>query len=93
MKRSTRISLTAVASVVGFALVLLFVVPSGCNESGGAPSWERCTTIMGTPAVSVEDLGLDATLNVIPPLVAAVLVGFGFWRILGRSDRNDARRS
>lgn len=42
---------------------------------------------MGTPAFSVEDWGWDSTLNIVPPLLAAVLVGFLVWAILGRQKR------
>ena len=33
----------------------------------------------GTPAVSVEDLGLDNTFDILPPLLIGVLVGLVAW--------------
>lgn len=75
------------ASLLVFVGLVLFVFPSGCNDIEGVSSWERCTTPMGTPGFSVEDWGWDSTLNIVPPLLAAVLVGFLVWAILGRQKR------
>jgi len=85
MGRTARILITVVTSIVAFVTVLLFVVPSGCSDIGRVPSWERCTTLMETPAFSVEDWGWNASLNVLPPITAAVLVGFASWLLLRRS--------
>lgn len=93
MSRARRIVVSVVASLIVFVGLVLFVFPSGCNEGGGVSSWERCTTPMGTPAFSVEDWGWDATLNAVPPLVAAVLVGLLVWLILGRSETNSRQSS
>lgn len=51
----------------------------GCADVGGVSSWERCTSAMGTPAFSVEDWGLDSTLNILIPVVSGLLVGFVTW--------------
>jgi NhaP-type Na+/H+ or K+/H+ antiporter len=93
MDRFTRNLISVVASVLALVGSFLFVIPSGCNDVGGVPSWERCTTPMGTPAYSVEDLGLDATLNVLPPVLIAVFVGLLVWWLLGFSAAGDTRRS
>lgn len=84
MSRASRIGISVVASLLVFVGLVLFVFPSGCNDVGGVSSWDRCITPMGTPAFSVEDWGWDSTLNVVPPVVAAVLVGLLVWAILGR---------
>lgn len=89
MNRATRIGLTALLSVLAFGLVVVFVMPTGCGDLGGVPSWERCTTLLGTPAFSVEDLGLDNVFDIVPPLLAAVLAGVGSWHALGRLDQDD----
>ena len=88
MRRVTRIVVSVVASVLVFVGLVLFVFPSGCNDQGGVPSWERCTTPIGTPAFSVEDWGWDSSLNVIPPVVIAVLVGLVVrWMLRHRAAR------
>lgn len=89
MNRATRIGLTALLSVLGFALVVVFVMPTGCADVGGVPSWERCTTLLGTPAFSVEDLGLDNTFDIALPLLAAVVAGVVSWHALGSLERYD----
>jgi hypothetical protein len=88
MSRATRIAISITAAVFVVVGLVVFVFPSGCNDMGGVPSWERCITPVGTPAFSVEDWGWPATLNVIPPLAAGVLVGVLVWLVLGRSDSN-----
>lgn len=85
MERFTRKVVSVLASVFALVGSLLFIVPSGCNDVGGVPSWERCITPVGTPAFSVEDLGLDSSLNVLTPIIIAVLVGLVVWWLLGRS--------
>lgn len=88
MSQAARIRITIGASVLVFVGLVVFVFPSGCNDGGGVSSWERCTTPIGTPAFSVEDWGWDSTLNVVPPVVAAALVGFLVWVLLRRSEAN-----
>lgn len=75
-------ALAALATAAAF----LFLTPAGCNEVGGVPSWERCTTILGTPAFSVEDLGLDNTFDILPPLIIGVLVGVVAWMAMASND-------
>jgi NhaP-type Na+/H+ or K+/H+ antiporter len=84
MSRASRVGISVAASLLVFVGLVLFVFPSGCNDGGGVSSWDRCITPMGTPAFSVEDWGWDSTLNVVPPVVAAVLIGFLVCAILGR---------
>jgi hypothetical protein len=90
MSRARRIVVSVVASLLVFVGLVQFVFPSGCNDGGGVSSWERCTTPMGTPAFSVEDWGWDATLNVVPPVLAALLAGLMVWRSLGRDTRESS---
>ena len=71
--------------IAGFAAAIayfVFLTPSGCNEGGGTTSWERCTSLLGTPAFSVVDFGLDATLDVVPPVLIGLLVGLITWWLL-----------
>jgi hypothetical protein len=93
MGRTARILITVVASVLAFVAVVLFVFPSGCQDLGGVPSWERCTTYLGTPAFSVEDFGWGSELNIVVPLVATALVAVGTWWLLGRLGQNNRQRS
>ncbi|MGH9893638.1 MAG: hypothetical protein ACREA0_16955 [bacterium] len=92
MSRASHTRFSVVASLLVFIGLVLFVVPSGCNDGGGVSSWERCTTPMGTPAFSVEDWGWDAALNVVPPVVAALLVGLLVRLVLGRSRPSSRQR-
>jgi len=91
MDRPTR----TIASVTVGALAMvgwfLLLTPSGCNEEGGVSSWERCTSWLGTPAFSVEDFGLDNTLDVIAPLLVGLLVGLITWWLLGLTRRSKLR--
>lgn len=64
-----------VATIATFPLL----VPAGCNEEAGVPSWEQCTSFLGTPAFSVSDFGWDATLDAIQPLLVGLLVGLLVW--------------
>lgn len=83
MGRLARIIGSAVAGFVALVLTFLFLMPWGCNDVGGVPSWERCITYMDTPAFSVEDLGLTAGFNLLVPLLLAAVVGSVTWILLG----------
>lgn len=61
----------------------VFVFPSGCAEVEGMSSWERCTTLIGTPAFSLTDWGLDNQFDILIPLVVGVLAGGVTWWLLG----------
>lgn len=69
--------------VAAFIGSYVFVFPSGCTEGGGMSSWERCTTLIGTPAFSLTDWGLDNTFDIFIPLVVGVLAGGVTWWLLG----------
>ena len=82
MDRTTKISASVIAGVVAAIVYFLFLTPSSCSDIGGVPSWERCTSWLEMPAFSVEDFGLNATLNVIPPVLVGILVGLITWWLL-----------
>ena len=69
--------------VVAFAGGYMFLFPTGCAAVDGVPSWERCITVMGNPAFSLTDWGLDNTFDILIPLAAAVLAGAITWWLLG----------
>lgn len=71
---------------VGVLLFLgsvLLLFPWACDDDE-APSWERCTTYVGTPAWSVEDLGLDEKLNIVAPFLIGGVAGVTTWFVSGR---------
>ena len=75
----TRTVATVITGVMAAVVAFLFLVPSGCTDQGGVPSWERCTSFLGTPAFSVEDFGWDTTLNLVQPILIGLLVGLLVW--------------
>ena len=76
--------LTSVAiGVAAFIGGYVSVFPSGCTDEGGVSSWERCTSLIGTPAFSLTDWGLDNQLDILIPLVVGVLAGGITWWLLG----------
>lgn len=87
MDRVTRSVASVILAVLGFVAALLFLTPSGCNDVGGVPSWERCTSMMGLPAFSVEDLGLDPTFNILIPAISGLAVGLLTWWLTGLAGR------
>lgn len=95
MDRITRTIVSVIAGVAATVAYFLLVLPSGCNDVGGAPSWERCITVLGTPAFSVEDFGWDNNLEAVPLLLIGLLVGLGTWWALGAAtkDADDTGRS
>lgn len=75
-----------IAAFIG-SYILAF--PSGCADVGGVSSWERCTTVTGTPAFSLTDWGLDNKFDILIPLVLGILASGVVWWLLGL--RNSAR--
>jgi hypothetical protein len=65
--------------IIGFVALVgycLFLFPTGCADVDGMSSWERCTTVMDTPAFSVaEELGIANQFDIIVPLAVGVLAG------------------
>jgi NhaP-type Na+/H+ or K+/H+ antiporter len=87
MDRTIKALIAVAGGLVTVVVTFLFVTPAGCNEGGGLPSWERCITIMGTPAFSVSDLGLGNEFEILIPVLAGLLVGILTWAALGSSDQ------
>jgi hypothetical protein len=84
MSRARRIWLSVAAGFVGLILYGYVLFPYGCNDGGGMSSFERCITYLGTPAFSVQDLGWNNSLDVIPPILFGLIIGFATWWLLGR---------
>ena len=80
---------SVVIGVAAFIGLIVSVFPTGCGDAGGMPSWERCTTMMGTPAFSLTDWGLGNQFDILVPLIVGVLAGGVTWWLLGL--RNSAR--
>ncbi|MDE0161002.1 MAG: hypothetical protein OXL98_04635 [Acidimicrobiaceae bacterium] len=76
--------LRSMLSVAAGAVTLLSAVVAGCDDPEGVPSWERCDTWLGTPAVDWPGAPLLA-------LALSLGVGHLAWRLFGRvfSDRVD----
>lgn len=74
-----------IVGVVAFAAAYLFLFPQACADVEGMSSWERCTTLVGTPAFSLTDWGLDNLFDILMPLAAGVLAGGLSWWLLGRA--------
>jgi hypothetical protein len=81
MERRTRIIISVIAGVVATVGSFPFLVPAGCSEEAGVPSWEQCTSLLGTPVFSVADFGWDGTLDVIQPILVGFVVGLFVWWI------------
>ena len=92
MDRITRTVASVVTGLAATVAYYLFVLPSGCNDGGGVPSWERCITVMGTPAFSVEDFGWSNDLDGIPLILIGLVIGSITWWALGAGTK-DAGRS
>lgn len=87
MSRPKRVWLVVAALAVSFAGAFVFLMPWSCDDSEG-PSWERCRTVMGTPAFSVVDWGLSDQLDFLIPFVIALVVGMLTWGILRTINRS-----
>jgi hypothetical protein len=85
MDHLTRAIASVITGAVATVVAFLFLVPAGCNDVGGVPTWERCTSFLGTPAFSVEGFGWDNTLDVIQPVLVGLLVGLITWGLMGLS--------
>ena len=74
-----RLAFSLFAGVVTF----LGTMTLGCDDAGGVPSWERCTSWLGNPIL--EWPGGD--WNLVFPIVLAIVVGSGAWWVLGRFEQ------
>jgi hypothetical protein len=75
-----------VLSILAGVTSLFLLVPSGCNDVGGVPSWERCTSLLGLPTPLLgEVLGLGGLWDVILPFALAVIISVMIWLVLESS--------
>jgi hypothetical protein len=75
--------ISLLAGGIAFAGAFYYLMPTGCNDVGGVPSWERCTSLGGTPAFSLSDLGLPNQFDILIPLIAFAVVASVVWLLLG----------
>ena len=92
MTATSRRWLPVVAGLAAAIAAFLALMPWGCVDVDGVPSWERCTSALGTPAFSVEDWGFDSSLNILVPVVALLVVGFVAW-LFGTATNSDGAGS
>ncbi len=64
------------------AYYILFM-PMGCDDVGGVPSWERCTSMAGLPAFSLKDFQLNAAWDILLPLAAGFFAAGLVWFLTG----------
>ena len=86
MDRGKRFRVSLIVGVLFFLGSVLLLFPWACDDDQ-APSWERCTTYVGTPAWSVEDLDLDEDLNTVAPLLIGAVAGVTTRLVYARSNR------
>jgi hypothetical protein len=76
------------ALLVGLGVFLVAywtVFPSGCAAMEGVPSWERCASLVGLPAFSLTDWGLDNTFDILIPVLPGAVAGAITRRWVARS--------
>ncbi len=78
--------LRSMLSVAAGVVTLLSTVVAGCDDPGGAPSWERCDTWLGNPTVDWPGTPLLA-------LALSLGVGYLVWRLFGWVFPNRVNRS
>ena len=79
MNHPRRRLMSVTVGVVAFVGAYLFLFLHGCADVLGMSSWERCTTVVGTPAFSLTDWGLDNTFDMLIPLFAGILGAVVAW--------------
>lgn len=90
MDRLTKTVASVITGVVATVVSFLFLVLAACNDVGGVPSWERCTSFLRTPVFSVEDFGWDGVFNLIQPVLVGLIVGSITWWLSDLSGNADA---
>jgi len=83
MNRRYRLLLAAAVGLAVFSGAYLFLTPHYCAEALMS-SWSRCVTVVGSPAFSLTDWGLDDGFDVLVPVVPAALATAAVWWLLGR---------
>ncbi len=75
---AARVLLTALVSV----LIFLGTMGGTCDDVGGVPVWDRCTSWLGTPLIVDWPSGIwDLTI----PLAIAFVFGSVAWWLIGKS--------
>jgi hypothetical protein len=90
MEGLSRTVTSVVAGLVAFVGAFYYLMPAGCDDVGGVPIWERCTSLGGTPAFSLSDLGLPNQFDILIPLFAFALVASITWLLLGATDSDQS---
>jgi hypothetical protein len=81
-----RVSLACTAGLIAFLAIV-----GGCDDIGGVPDWERCTSYLGTPTLDWSRPWVAVT--VFGPLLLSAAVGLLAWWLVGPppGDSEDAR--
>ncbi|HEY5890146.1 MAG TPA: hypothetical protein VIW94_05555 [Acidimicrobiia bacterium] len=87
----TRTVTSVVAGLVAFAGAFFYLMPAGCDDEGGVPSWERCTSLAGTPAFSFADFGLVNQFDILIPVIAFAMATSIVWLLLATAGSNGDR--
>lgn len=77
-----RVALGCVAGLVA----LLVALPSGCNDVGGVPDWERCRSYLGNPTLEWRGGSMEPWKSLYPilaPVLLSAVVGVLAWRAVG----------
>ncbi len=82
---TSRVRWAFVVGVLSFVAAYVLIFPSSCDDVEGVPSWERCSSLMGLPAFSLQDWGLDNTFDIAIPLVGGLVGATLAWWLLGRT--------
>ena len=82
--------ISTIVGVIVFALAVMFLMPTGCADVAGVPSWERCTTMMGTPAFSVNDFGLANQFDILVPFGLAIVASLVTWFVVTAANEERA---
>ena len=70
-----------VVSAASGGLVFLATIVGSCIDLDGVPTWERCWTWLGTPALFEWN---SAPLDIGVPLILGFVVGATTWWVLGK---------
>lgn len=73
---ATRVLLSAVTGIIGF----LATTGGTCDDVGGVPTWDRCTSWLGTPLLVDWPSGIA---DVLIPLGIGLAIGASVWWLFG----------
>ncbi len=74
------VAVRVVGSVALGGLVFPATIVGRCNDIDGEPTWERCWTWLGTPALFEWN---STPLDVGVPLILGIVIGATTWWMLG----------